>query len=164
MHKISETYQTDQINEIDQIQSARPASPARAPLTRPNPHGKPPKSGVAREKSLLPAHGSAQVDRGRICLRPESRRRTQAMLYSRHAETAAHQDQSLPPHPAKRRAMFQMTVYFQRLPHALLPRVAAGVSRRRCYEALRRRETTVALGEAAHMVRLGSKDEAAWCF
>ena len=66
--------------------------------------------------------------------------------------------------PAKRRAMFQMTVYFQRLPHALLPRVAAGVSRRRCYEALRRRETTVALGEAAHMVRLGSKDEAAWCF
>ena len=52
---------TDKTDEIDHSRPAPLASPARAPLTRPNPHGEPPISGAAREKSLLPDLGPPQA-------------------------------------------------------------------------------------------------------
>lgn len=91
------------------LAGTRPASPARAPLTRPNPHCETPLSRVACEKSLLPAHGSAQAGQGRICLRADSGHRscyTHAILKRSLTKTN--------PYLLTRRnvaAMFQMTVY-----------------------------------------------------
>jgi hypothetical protein len=72
-------------------------------------HGEPPKRGAACERSLLPAWKSAQANRRRLGMRADAEHRpcyTEPML-----KRSLNRTNPYLLDPAKRHAMFQMTVY-----------------------------------------------------